>query len=108
MDIAPALLLATLLWKIVDLLRMLRGRNWSGVLTLLAAMLAGVIVVPLAAQSELFEQFEVNGLVLTDIDGWSQVFLGLTIASFASSLVDVKQAIDGSDSASKPPLLPGG
>ncbi len=46
-----------------------------------------------------------NGTALTDLDGPSQLYLGLCVGSFGSALVDVKSAIDGSDTAKKPPLL---
>ncbi len=105
MDIAPALLLSTLIWKAVDFLRQLSGRQWSGVVTQLIVWVAGVAGVALAAHSQLFETFAVNGNPLTSLDGGSQLYLGLCIGSLGSALVDVKSAIDGSDSAAKPPLL---
>ncbi len=113
MDIAPTLLLATVLWQAVDWLREISGAvkapstagRWSAPLTQLCAWVGGVIVVILAAHSGLFDGFTVNGQTLTTLDGGSQVFLGLGIASFASTGADIKSALDGSDTAKKPPLV---
>jgi hypothetical protein len=105
MDIAPALLLSTLVWKAIDFLRQLSGRQWSGVVTQLCVWVGGVVVLWVAAASELFETFAVNGVALTDLDSASVIFLGLCIGSLGSAIVDVKQAIDGKDDASKPPLI---
>lgn len=112
MDIAPALLLATLLWQVIDFLREVSGAvkapstagRWSSPLLQLCAWVAGVVVVVLASHARLFDAFSVNGLTLTSLDGASQVFLGLCIASLASTGADFKQAFDSNDSAAKPPL----
>lgn len=107
MDIAPLLLLTTVLWKLIDLLRLLANfdKERSAVVTMLTSIVGGVIVVVLAAHASLFDHFVVNGLTLTQLDIGSQVFLGLGIASLAGVGVDIKQAIDSSDSAAKPSLL---
>lgn len=110
MDIAPALLLATLLWQVVDFIREVTGAadpaqpeaKWSAPKWQAAAWIAGILVVLLAAHAQLFDTFTVNGLTLTSMDLGSQIFLGLCIASFASTGVDIKQAIDGGDTAKKP------
>lgn len=107
MDIAPALLLTALVWQVIDFLRDLANLSTerSSVVTQATAWIGGVIVVVLAAHAELFDSFTVNGITLTNLDGASQVFLGLCVASLASSAVDLKQAFDGSDSSKVPPLL---
>lgn len=107
MDIAPLVLLTTVLWKVIDFLRLVANfkTNRSAVVTMLAAFAGGVAVVVLAAHASLFDRFDVNGLTLTQLDVGSQIFLGLGIASLAGVGVDVKQAIDRNDTAAKPPLL---
>jgi Na+/proline symporter len=100
--------MVALLWKVVDWLRMVRG--WpgtrSGVVTQLLAWAGATVVVFLYGASD-FGTFEVPGtqLLLSDLGGWSKVILGLAIGSTASVAVDVKQAVDNTDTASKPPLL---
>lgn len=109
MDIAPAILLSALLWQVVDFLRELANlpSSKSSVITQLTAWAGGVGVTVLAANAtDLFQSFEVNGLALSSMNFASQLFLGLCIASVVSTGVDIKQALDGSDSAAKPPLLP--
>jgi len=44
-------------------------------------------------------------LLLSDANVWTLIVLALAIGSTASVAVDIKQAVDGSDSAAKPPLL---
>lgn len=107
MDIAPLLLLTTVLWKVIDLLRLLANlsENRSAVVTQLTSWVGGIVVVVLASHATLFDHFLVNGLTLTQLDGGSQVMLGLGIASLASVGVDLKQAFDNGDSAAKPSLL---
>lgn len=108
MDIAPTVLLATLIWQVIDFVRELTNlpTQRSAVVTQASAWLGGVVTVVLASHSAMFDHFSVNGLTLTQLDGGSQVFLGLVVSSLASSLVDVKQAFDGRDSSAKPPLIP--
>lgn len=108
MDIAPLLLLTTVLWKVIDFLRLVANfkTNRSAVVTMATAFVGGVFAVVLASHASLFDHFDVNGLTLTQLDVGSQIFLGLGIASLAGVGVDIKAAIDGSDSAAKPPLLP--
>ncbi len=62
MDIAPAVLLATLVWQVIDFLRELTNlpTQKSAVLTQLAAWIGGVVVVLLAAHSMLFDHFSAS------------------------------------------------
>ena len=95
-------------WKVIDFLRLVA--NWptsrSSVVTQLLTWIGAVLVVWLYAASQLGD-FVIPGteLVLSDANVWTLVILGLAIGSTASVAVDVKQAIDASDSAAKPPLL---
>lgn len=107
MPFAPAVALAALVWQVIDFLRELTNvkQNKSAVVTQLSAWIAGLAVVMLAAQSDLFNGFQIGDFALRNLNIGSQVFFGLIISSLASTGVDIKQAIDGRDSSAKPPLL---
>lgn len=108
MDIAPLVLLTTVLWKLIDFGSLVANlkENKAAAVKQATAFVGGVVAVVLASHASLFDQFNVNGLSLTQLDLGSQIFLGLGIASLAGVGVDIKQAIDNTDSAAKPPLLP--
>lgn len=100
--------LAALVWKVTDFLRLVANlpATRSSVVTQLVAWLAGVGAVFLYGASQLGD-FQVPGtkLLLSDMNGWTKLIVGLAIGSATSVGVDVKQAIDRSDSAAKPALL---
>lgn len=108
MEVVGIVGMVALVWKVVDFLRLLAnlGTQRSAVFTQLAAWVGAVVVVALYAGSDL-GNFPVPGtdLVLDQANGWTLVVLGLAIGSTASAAVDVKQAIDNTDNATKPPLL---
>lgn len=108
MEVVGIVGMVALVWKVVDWLRLLTnlGTQRSAVVTQLLAWVGAVAVVFLYGASE-FGTFAVPGteLLLSDVGGWSKVILGLAIGSTASAVVDVKQAIDNTDNAAKPPLL---
>lgn len=95
-------------WKVIDFLRLLAhfGRERSAVVTQLLVWLGAIVVVFVYAQSQLGD-FTIPGteLLLSDANVWTLIVLALAIGSTASVAVDIKQAVDGSDSAAKPPLL---
>lgn len=105
-----AVLFATLLWQVIDFLRELTNLRTqkSAVLTQLTAWVGGVVMVALAAHATVARGLVPPGFTqqLGKLDFGSTVLIGLAVSSFASSLVDVKQAIDSKDSSTKPPLLP--
>ena len=98
-----------LLWKIVDFLRMAANfkSQKSGLITQATAWIAGVILVVIAAHAQLTWSLVLPGsdLPLKSLDFASLLLLGLLISSTASSVVDIKQAIDATDTASKPPMI---
>jgi len=53
MDIAPTILLATVLWQVIDLLREAAGKQWSSVVTQLVAAKAAQQSARLALDSEI-------------------------------------------------------
>lgn len=102
MDFAPLLAAITLVWKIVDFVKYLRARNVDAVVTQLGVWIAGVGVTLLLAATNYADGIVIGDLALGNLNLASLVLLGLTIGSSASALVDVKKALDNTDSAAVP------
>lgn len=98
-----------LVWKVIDFFRLLFNFNTqrSAVITQVTAWVGGVVLVIVAAHASVTSSLVLPGAdeALKTVDFASQVLLGLLIASVASAAVDIKQAIDGTDTSVKPPLL---
>lgn len=105
MDFVPLAALALLVVGVVNFLRYLRNKDWNGVSTVGLAWVAGVFAVSLVARTNFAGGIPIGDLSLADLNFASQVFVGMTIASTGSYFVDVKKALDGSDSAKVPPLI---
>ena len=102
------LIFSALVWKVIDFFRMCFNfkTQKSGIITQVTAWAGGVLLVVLAAHAGVTSSLILPGSdkALGSIDFASQILLGLLISSVASSVVDIKQAIDGTDSASKPSI----
>lgn len=100
--------LAALVLKLTDFLRLVTNlaSQRSAVLTQLCAWAAGIGATFLYGASQL-GNFVIPGTTLTIVamNGATKVIVGLSFASVASTVVDLKQSRDNSDSAAKPPLL---
>lgn len=98
-----------LVWKVIDFLRMLFNfkTNKSGVITQITAWVGGVVLVILASHATITQTLVLPGTdqALKGLDIGSLVFIGLLISSVASAAVDIKKAVDNTDSATKPALL---
>lgn len=104
-----ALFLA-LIWQVVDFAKELTTpASRKGAITQATAWGVGIAGVALGAHAALTADVVIPGTTLPmhALDAGSVVFAGLLVASAASSVVDLKQAIDSSDSAAKPPLVKG-
>lgn len=102
-------LLAALIWKLGDLSKLVSNKDWNGLATQLWIYVLGIIVLLVAGNANAFEGLVVPGMTepLGTLDNLSLVIIGLCIASFGSTAFDFKKALDSSDSAKTPPLLPG-
>lgn len=79
------------------------GKDWNYVATQVATWIAGVVTILVACHSAIVTAFAPQ---LTNLDVGAQVLAGLMLASSGSFAYDVKKAIDGTDSATEPRLLP--
>jgi len=98
-----------LVWKVVDFLRMLFNfkTQKSGIITQLTAWGGGVALVVIAAHAGVTKALVLPGSdqALGTMDFASLILIGLLVSSVASAAVDVKQAVDGTDTATKPSML---
>ena len=100
--------LLALVWKTIDLLRMLANfdRQKSGVITQVLSWVGGILAVLLYANSDFADTVTIGGKNLAAVSGVTLIMIGVVLGSMASAAVDIKQAVDGNDSASMPKLIP--
>jgi hypothetical protein len=107
-EFLPAVAMVTLILKVIDLLRYARARDANGVLTQLSTWIAGVVVILLVAQTEWADGIMVGSLALGKLGFWSLVFYGMSAGSVASLTKDTLKAVDNTNSAAIPVLVPTG
>jgi hypothetical protein len=105
-EFVPVVAMGILILKLIDFLRYLRAGDMNGVLTQLATWLAGVIVVLLVAQTSWADGIGVGDQSLATLGFWSLVFYGLSVGSGASLVKDTQKAVDNTNSAAIPTLVP--
>ena len=108
-EFVPTVAMATLVIAVINFLRYLSAgkAGLNGVVTQLIAWVAGVVVTLLFAQTDFASGIAVGDLPLDQLNFWSVVVVGLTVASAGSFLVELRKAFDPSDSSVKPRLLGG-
>jgi ABC-type multidrug transport system permease subunit len=101
---------AVLVWKVIDFLRMLFNitTQRSAIITQATAWVGGVLLVLIASHAGVMKALVLPGSdqALGLLDFPSQVLIGLLVSSFASGVVDIKKAIDNTDSSAVVPLIP--
>lgn len=104
MEAFGLLTLAATVIKIVSVVKAV-GKDSNFVLTQVVTWWVGIIVLFLAAFSDLGGGIEVFGSELQDFDALSLVLAGLALGSTGSFAYDYKKARDNSDTAAEPPLV---
>lgn len=102
MDFIPLLAAVTLVWKVVDFVKYLRARDVDNALTQAAVWLAGVAVTLLLAGTNFADGIVIGDVGVGTMNWQSLLLVGLSLGSTASALVDVKKAVDNTDSAAVP------
>lgn len=99
--------IAFLAGKIIEALKYARAKDLNALFALISVMIAGVIVMLVAASAEVTETLVIPGTLVAigSLDTLSVIFLGLVITSLTSTVYDFKKAFDNTDSAKQPPLL---
>lgn len=106
MEFIPTAMLLALVWKFVDFLKALTNKQTNTAVTQLVVWAGGIAAVFLAGASQFAPEINVGTHTLEALDGATKLFVGLMIGSATSAAFDVKKALDGSDSAAQPKLLP--
>lgn len=99
MEFIPVVQMAVLVFAVINFLKAVRVKDTNNALTQIIVWVAGVLVVLLAAQTDFAAGINVGDHALTTLNIWSLIFVGLTIASLASFGVEVKKALDNTDSS---------
>lgn len=108
MEFLPVVAMAALTIKLIDFLRYLRAADINGICSQLAAWVAGVVVVLLVAQTDWADGISIGDMNLATLGFWSLVFYGLSAGSAASFAKDSLKAVDNTNSAAIPTLVPTG
>lgn len=105
MDFVPTLGVMTLIIAIINFILYIKNKNVNGIVTTLAVWVAGVVTVSLLWKTDFADTFMILDKPLGTYNFASVVFIGLTISAMAQFAVEIKKAIDGHDTAVKPPMI---
>lgn len=106
-DTTSAVLFAALIWKLTDFVKHCTNRDRSAIVTQLVAWGIGFAAIVLFAHSSLSTHLVIDGIAVAHAPWADQLLLGVVVGSFGSAGYDLKRAVDGTDSAATPPLVPG-
>lgn len=104
MEFVPLLVLLALVKSLVDLVRRVKGGDTSGALTQVLSYVLGAGVVALFAHTAYAAELEFGGVTLANAGLWTQVVIGIAVASAAGLTADALKAVDNTQSESKPSL----
>lgn len=91
MDFLPVAAMGLLVLKLIDFARYLTVPfNVNGVVTQLSAWVFGVVVLALVAHTNWASGIDIGGFPLSKLSGWSLVFYGMSTASAASLVNDLR------------------
>lgn len=105
METVGLVALIAIIWKVVDFIKYVTSRDTNAAVTQLSVWGSAIAVALLAREAEPFSTIGVLGTTFGDLSTPAIVLFALGLGSTASGVVDLKKAIDGSDSAAVPPLL---
>lgn len=103
-EFIPIALAITIIIKFIDTFRYATAKDWRQVGTQVFVWFIAILVILLLAATDFADTVGVGDYTLAELNAWSIVFWALGIGSGASFGVDIKKAIDGSDSAKVPPM----
>lgn len=104
MEFVPMLVLLAMVKSFVGLLKRVKAGDHRGALTQLLSYAVGVGVVLLFARTDFAAGLEFGGLVLSDSNVFTQVVVGVAVASTANLATDFQKAVDNTQSAAEPKL----
>lgn len=100
-------LLIAALYAFQNLVRYAKAKDANGAIGILLAALTGCAVVALAAHSDVTSALHLikGAPQLGNLDGGSQVLLGVSVGSAGTVLADLRKAFDNTATADKPPIV---
>lgn len=106
MEFVPVVVLAALVKKATDTIKYITNGDVNAFVTQLVVWAIGIAFTILFAHSDFGNSIEIAGTNLSGLNVWSQVLVGLNVASVGSVGWDAIKAFDNTDSAATPSLLP--
>lgn len=100
-----ATLIGALAYTLTNWAKRIRGGDWNGVVTQLAAWGAGIVAVLLVDAANIADAMPVYGTTLGKLDAAGLVIVGLLLASPFGVIHDVKQALDQHGRSDEPNLV---
>lgn len=107
MPFVPLVAMGAIVYTLINFLKNLVNKLFSPVLTQLIAWFAGVVVTVGFASTDWADTITFGDRALSSLNGSSQVVIGLMASSLFGVVREAVKAVDSSDSATKPPLVPG-
>jgi hypothetical protein len=111
MDVAPVLLLGSIVYSLTQFAKGLRGAlsggDWNAPATTLSAYVIGVATMFAAGTATIVGSVTINGSQIVDLSAGDKVLIGLVASSLFGAFHDLTKALDGTQSAATPKLLPG-
>lgn len=106
MPFVPLAAMGALVFTLINFLKNVTNKLWPPVVTQIVSWAAGIMVVMLFANTDWAKTISFGGTALADLNGISQLVIGLMAASLFGVVKEVTAAIDNTDSANKPSLVP--
>jgi hypothetical protein len=105
LEFVPLVAAVTLVIALVNFFKALKAGNFNTVVTQLIVWVVGVVVIFLFGETDWSTTVVIADLNLDDLNTWSKIFVGLTLASTAMFANELKKAIDNTDTAAHPPFI---
>lgn len=105
-DFAPLAVAGLMVNTAMAVLKTISAKQYKDAVTIVVAFVMGVLVTGLLRASDFAEGIKVGSQSLSDLNSASVVFVGFAIASIGRFVYQGIKAVDTSQSAAEPKLLP--
>lgn len=107
MEFVPLVALGLVVKTTIDILRYLKGSDWNGAFTLIAAWIAGFGAAALFGQTAWADSLVIGDQNLGNLNIASLIVFGLTLGSVGAFANEFNAARDDNRNTSKPHLVSG-
>jgi hypothetical protein len=104
--VTASLIFGAFILKVVDLVKYVVAGDWNGFLTLVLTWGVGVLAVLLFIETAWGDEAKLGDQTLDQLNFQAKLVFALAAPSIAAVLYDAKKAVDKTDTASTPRLLP--